>query len=173
MTHTLYLIENTVTGEEYIGITKNLKQRVSAHLSKSRNNPRTHLYRSMSKYGSDSFVFTAICKGSEEYIVGLEKVWIAVFQPTYNVSSGGEVGGAVPQFKHEQWVGKLKAARAGRTPALNMRHTDENKKLFSECGKKRWDICGRYPDCVIDIPFKDANTKYGISRTHYYRLKKQ
>ena len=29
----------------------------------------------------------------------------------------------------------------------------------------------KYPDDVVSVPFKEAQRKYGISKTHYYRIK--
>jgi hypothetical protein len=66
----------------------------------------------------------------------------------------------------------LKEKRKGRKPALGMKHTEDNKKKFGEFGKMRWDIYGRYPDDVINYSFNEAKEKYGISKTHYYRLRK-
>jgi hypothetical protein len=64
----------------------------------------------------------------------------------------------------------LSQARQGRTPALGMKHSDENKRYFSECSKRREP---KYPKQVTEIPFKEASEKYGISKTHYYRLLKR
>ena len=53
-----------------------------------------------------------------------------------------------------------------------MKHTEENKKKFGEFGKLRWDKYGRYPDTVVNLSFIEANKQHGISKTHYYRLRK-
>jgi len=53
-----------------------------------------------------------------------------------------------------------------------MKHTEENKKFFGECGRLRWDKYGRYPAEVTAMSFKEANEKYGISKTHYYRMRR-
>jgi hypothetical protein len=95
----------------------------------------------------------------------------------YNLHPGGLGGFSIltkSEVEIEEWREKQRIARKGKTPALGMKHSDENKILFGEFGKKRWDIYGRYPaEEVVNMSFKEANKKFGISKTHYYRLRKQ
>ena len=55
----VYKITNTITGDFYIGSSKNIKRRLANHkcpsiLKKCPNNP---MYLDMKKYGVDKFVF--------------------------------------------------------------------------------------------------------------------
>lgn len=172
MTYSLYIMCNSVTGDEYVGLTKNYVQRMRSHKSSSKTGV-THLYRAIRKYGWDVFDISIICKGSKEYISSVEKSWIHTHNPTYNVSSGGETGGYVQEYDRDQWISKLKQSRSGRKPALGMKHTEDNKELFREFGKKRWESYGTYSKDITTISLKEANLKYGISKTHYYRLKRE
>ena len=56
-----------------------------------------------------------------------------------------------------------------------MKHTEENKKLFSEVSNKYWDEHRLYTveQIVSAGSFKKAQELYGISKTHYYRLIKR
>ena len=74
---------------------------------------------------------------------------------------------------------KLKEQRKGRTPALGMKHTDESKKISSEVSNKYWDTqdtFARNPEkveAILQLSHKEAKLQFGISTTHYYRLKKR
>jgi hypothetical protein len=90
---------------------------------------------------------------------------------TYNLAPGGLNSFVVTD--KESWIGKLKKARIGGTPALGMSHTEENKKLFSKVSKEWWSSQETYnPECVLKLSFKEAHKEFGISKTHYYRLRR-
>ena len=82
----IYKITNTVTGDFYIGSSKNVKKRWADHKCPSvwnrcSNNP---MYQDMQKYGVDKFDFQVI---EEVEIVSLkeaEQFFIEKLQPTYN-----------------------------------------------------------------------------------------
>ena len=168
----LYELKTDLSEEVYIGITNNLKQRLVAHRCAANNGKKSKLYDHMRKYGPSSYLMRELGKyDSWEETCDAEVQWIRDSVGNLNLAHGGE-GGFVVQDKLA-WQEKLSVSRAGRKPALGMTHTETNKKFFGECGKLRWDIYGRYPGCVTEIPFKDAQKKYGISKTHYYRLLKQ
>jgi len=127
----------------------------------------------MNKYGVEFFRISALSECTWEQACELEKQLIATGEYSYNIAVGGEGGYVVPDEKKEEWKNKLSSARKGRKPALGMSHTEENKKLFSEVSKKYWSTQDTYnAEEVIALTFKEAHTKYGISKTHYYRLKR-
>ena len=172
----LYEIRNDINNKVYVGITRRntLKARWACHKHSAKSNTDTPLYRAMRKYGIDQFYIKEIKRlATEQELLLAEKDLIAFYRQQsncYNILDGGE--SYFPITDKEAWKNKLKEKRKGKKPALGMKHTEENKKLFSLCGKARWDKYGRYPDNVTDLGFTKANKKYGISKTHYYRLKK-
>lgn len=172
----LYVIINKVSGTKYYGITVNPKQRMAAHRSAAKNKRhKSPLCCAMQSYGIDNFVMEALEEGTAEYIAQQEIALIASDDTCYNLHRGGHIGFDIRLKGQEavaSWTGKLKAARAGRKPALGMKHSAETKKLCGEYGKLRWDIHGRYPQKVLDYGFKESNKRFGISKTHYYRLLK-
>ncbi len=121
--------------------------------------------------------------------------------PNYNLHDGGTLGydmrsssryaewkkalkeNAIGNSKNaetkEAWLNKLKEQRKGRTPALGMKHTDEAKQLASEVSNKYWDsqdTITRDPEkvtAILALSHKEAKAQFGISTTHYYRLKKR
>ena len=113
---------------------------------------------------------------TKEEACNLEIKYISEYQgKIYNIAVGGQTGFSMllkTQAEQLAWKSNLSIARAGRKPALGMKHTDENKEVFSTCGRARWDLYGRYPSEVLNYGFAEANRKFGISKTHYYRLRK-
>lgn len=171
----LYEIRNTVSNTVYVGITRNsIASRFRSHKHSAKRGTRTPLYDSIRSKGFDKFSIHLIKECADEAeLLQSEKDLISYHRNTskcYNVLDGGEAYFPIKDWdEHKR---KLKIARAGRKPALGMQHTDENKRLFSECSTRRWDMYGRYPDDVINYRFIDANKKFGISKTHFYRLRK-
>lgn len=121
--------------------------------------------------------------------------------PNYNLHDGGTLGydmktsvnyeqwklrlkaGAVanspdPAVK-EAWIQKLKEKRKGRTPALGMKHSDESKAIASNVSNAYWDTQITYArddqkvKAILALSHKEAKLQFGISTTHYYRLKKR
>jgi group I intron endonuclease len=171
----LYKITNKINGKRYFGITKtSLKQRWNMHRYSSKTG-KHYLACAMRSYGIENFHIELIQEfESEEECCLAEQEAIKQNSGLYNLAVGGQTGFSMRRKSPEEfslWVESLKRARAGRTPALGMKHSDENKKLFGEFGKLRWEIYGRYPDDVTRLSFKEAHETYGISKTHYYRLR--
>ena len=87
------------------------------------------------------------------------------------------VEGGKPSFRVKDiksWKKKLRKARKGRKPSLGMKHSDENKKLFSKVSTEYWKSQKTYDvEQVRKLSFKEANLKLGISKTHYYRIIKK
>jgi len=171
----VYKLTNKVNNKYYIGFTGDISKRLSSHKWASKSGRKSELYSSMVKYGFDSFELSVVFN-SEDRNEALEKEIELIDlddDMCLNLSPLGEGGFVVPDDKMSEWKGKLCAKRKGRKPALGMKHTEENKRLFGEFGKQRWDKHGRYPEEVINYSFKEAKEKFGISKTHYYRLLKQ
>ena len=81
----------------------------------------------------------------------------------------------VRRHAKKRWIDNLKRGRVGKKPALGMRHTRENRQLFSRVSREYWDNQDTYIDNAEDIlklSHREAKKVFGISTTHYYRLKK-
>lgn len=173
----VYCITNTISGTKYYGITSDVKRRWAVHkYCHKRTKYKTPLYDAMRSYGFDVFVVEVIDQGNDEYVCRREVELIASDPMCYNLHSGGRLGFDVrtkDSAAVASWVEKLSRARKGRKPALGMKHTDETKRICGEYSRQRWDKHGRYPKEVMNYGFTEANKKFGISKTHYYRLKKR
>ena len=82
----VYKITNTVTGDFYIGSSKNIERRWKAHKEPSRwsNNPNILLYRDFQKYGVDKFEFQILANVEPDQLKETEQQFIEKLQPTYN-----------------------------------------------------------------------------------------
>ena len=82
----VYKITNTVTGDFYIGSSKNVKLRWESHLWPSTWNkyPNKQLYLDMQKYGIDKFEFQILAEVEEGKLKEMEQQFIETLKPTYN-----------------------------------------------------------------------------------------
>ena len=85
-TSTVYKITNTVTGDFYIGSSKNVKARWAAHKCHStwKNHQNNPMYLDMQKYGVDKFEFQILEEAEPERLKELEQEFIKLLHPTYN-----------------------------------------------------------------------------------------
>ena len=82
----IYKITNTITGDFYIGSSKNVKKRWTEHKRKSmwKQNPNKQLYQDMQKYGVDKFVFEILAEVEADKLKETEQQFIEKLKPTYN-----------------------------------------------------------------------------------------
>lgn len=82
----VYKITNTVTGDFYVGSSKNVKKRWADHKCKStwnicQNNP---MYLDMKKFGVDKFSFQVIEEVEIGQLKEAEQQFIETLKPSYN-----------------------------------------------------------------------------------------
>ena len=82
----IYKITNTITGDFYIGSSKNVKRRWASHKCKSswNNCPNNPMYLDFQKYGVDKFEFQILAEIEIDYLKEMEQQFIETLQPTYN-----------------------------------------------------------------------------------------
>ena len=82
----IYKITNTITGDFYIGSSKNIKQRWTFHKCSSSWNeqPNNPMYLDMQKYGVDKFEFEVLEVVEIEKLKEMEQQFIELLKPTYN-----------------------------------------------------------------------------------------
>ena len=82
----IYKITNTITGDFYIGSSKNVKQRWANHKCQSRwkQHPNSQLYQDMKKYGVDKFEMQIIAEVEADSLKEMEQQFIETLNPTYN-----------------------------------------------------------------------------------------
>ena len=82
----IYKITNTVTGDFYIGSSKNVKHRWAVHKCQStwKKCPDNPMYHDMRKYGIDKFVFEILAEVKVGSLKEAEQKFIKTLNPTYN-----------------------------------------------------------------------------------------
>ena len=82
----IYKITNTITGDFYIGSSKDVKERWRNHKkpSKWRQYPNNPLYQDMQKFGLDYFEFQVLAEVEAEQLKEAEQQFIEKLKPTYN-----------------------------------------------------------------------------------------
>ena len=82
----VYKITNTVTGDFYIGSSKDVKNRWVNHKCPSslKQHPNNQLYKDMQKYGVDKFVFEILEEVEAGSLKVTEQKFIETLKPTYN-----------------------------------------------------------------------------------------
>ena len=82
----VYRITNTITGDFYIGSSKDVKRRWVNHKCPSslKQHPNNQLYKDMQKYGVDKFVFEILEEVEAGSLKVTEQKFIETLKPTYN-----------------------------------------------------------------------------------------
>ena len=82
----IYKITNTVTGDFYIGSSKNVKRRWASHKWPSiwDKYPNKQLYQDMQRYGVDKFEFEVLEVVEPEKLKEAEQKFIETLKPAYN-----------------------------------------------------------------------------------------
>ena len=82
----VYKITNTITGDFYIGSSKNVKERWANHKCQStwKRFPNNPMYLDFQKYGLENFVFEVLEVVEPEELKEREQQFIELLKPTYN-----------------------------------------------------------------------------------------
>ena len=82
----VYKIVNTVTGDSYIGSSKNVMHRWEVHkcISTWKRHPNNKMYQDMNKFGVDKFSFQILAPIIPECLKKVEQRLIEMLKPTYN-----------------------------------------------------------------------------------------
>lgn len=82
----VYKIVNTITGECYVGSSKDVKERWNRHKCPStwKVRPNSLLYHDFQKYGLNCFRFQILTPVIPEYLKQVEQELIEMLHPTYN-----------------------------------------------------------------------------------------
>ena len=101
-TSAVYKITNTITGDFYIGSSKNVKHRWADHKcpSKWNEHPNNPMYLDMQKYGTDKFEFQVIEEVESERLKETEQKFIEMLKPTYNSNNAN--GWDIERYKKYQ-----------------------------------------------------------------------
>jgi group I intron endonuclease len=172
VTSGIYEIVNLSDGRRYIGSAVNIRARWKGHRSilyqGKHHNP--FFQRAWDKYGPEAFKFSVIGLCAPGNLLFFEQACLDTWKPEYNISpTAGSTRGVFPTKATRK---KLARARAGRMPALGMRHTLESRAAISAAatGKKHsaeW--CANISRSLRGKPKSRAHC-LNLSRSHDGRV---
>ena len=155
----IYCIENTTNGNKYIGQSKHIAKRLSAHKRslKSKIHYNIHLQRSYNIYGETCFSFYILEKCDFSELDKKERFWIEKEKSNdrlygYNIEKGGK---AKPEMEIETKQKMSKSARA-KAP-MTIEHKQHIKEAMREYGKtlkgipKSETVKQKFKDCHADF----------------------
>ena len=107
----VYKITNAITGDFYIGSSKDVKRRWAAHKCPSRwkQYPNNPMYQDMQKYGVDNFEFQIIAEVEEDKLKEKEQEFIETLKPIYNSNRAN--GWDIERYKEYQKSDKGKESQ--------------------------------------------------------------
>ena len=170
----IYMLRNMITGEEYIGQTKDLKKRLDEH-KKLRSGCR-RIRNAIQKYGLENFEVIIL----HDNVLNKDRNWLEkqciwiynTLSPNgYNLREGGSPGLASEETKQKQREIALAQDRSGPNNGMYGRqHKEESKQKTSKSLKGRyikkyiWDkkdnIINEYQS---GMTYKDLAKKYDCS----------
>ena len=124
----IYKITNNVTGDYYVGSSKDVKKRWADHKRPStwKHNPKNKLYKDFQTYGIKAFTFEIIAEFPPEHLKRKEQEAIETLHPTYN-SRGAYVTEESRRQKHNSYERDWNAKNKDRKSARNKRYNESHK----------------------------------------------
>ena len=175
----IYKITNTITGDFYIGSSKDIKHRWIDHKCPSRwnDNPNNQMYLDMRKYGKDKFEFQILEEVEIAYLKEAEQKFIEMLEPTYNNINAKGLNIERCKETHRKSQKKYRQSDKGKEWQEEYRKTDKRKESNIKASKKyRNQLCfyngevltlnalsKRFQKAGIDHPTAEAK-KYIIKR---------
>lgn len=77
----IYLLENKVTGQLYVGQSKNIEKRFRSHINME---PKSPIDRSLRKYGHRRFIFNILCECEESELNNKEREYVDLYDAVEN-----------------------------------------------------------------------------------------
>ena len=186
----VYLATNTISGNQYVGITrKSLEKRKAQHIDSAKYGTKRYFHRAISKHGADAFHFETIVQcASYADAKKEEQRQIALLKPKYNMTLGGDglLGyrpNAETRLKMSQsaklrpspWIGKKHSpesiakrtatrARNQVRPWLGKKRPKEtvDRLVASATWRRKWVKC--LTDGKVYHGLRAAGEAYGIKR---------
>lgn len=131
----IYMAENILTGETYIGADSKWPKRKQHHQHLAKRGKGFYFHNALAKYGQDAFQWTILETVDNDDLYDRERFWISEKAPAYNLTPGGE-GRCMPQKEEtkRKISEKLKGNKNGLGgPGLSGKHHSETtKEVISE-----------------------------------------
>ena len=166
----IYKITNTITGDFYIGSSKDVKKRWREHKCHSTWNRHSNsqMYLDMRKYGTDKFVFEVLEEVEAGSLKVTEQQFIETLKPTYNNynANGLNIERQKEYNKEYEKSDKRKKAKKEYMKEYHRKHDKEYKnQLCSYNGKTLTlaALAARFSKAGIEHPNIEAK-KYLLNK---------
>ena len=133
----VYKITNTITGDFYIGSSKDVKQRWTSHKCQStwKNHPNNQLYKDMQKYGLDKFSFQILEEVEIDSLKETEQQLIETLKPTYNDRNANGLNIERCKETNRKYIQSDKGKESHRKANNKYRQSDKGKKSHRKYNK--------------------------------------
>ena len=129
----VYKITNAITGDFYIGSSKDVKHRWAKHKCPSVWNkyPNNPMYLDMQKYGVDNFIFEIIAEVEIEQLKEKEQQFIETLKPTYNSNRAN----GLDIERHKEYQKEYRKSDKGKESRKKYNKSDKGKKSQNKYNK--------------------------------------
>ena len=167
----IYKITNTITGDFYIGSSKDVKRRWRDHKCQSRWNkyPNNLMYIDMKNYGTDKFEFEILAEVEPEKLKETEQKFIETLKPTYNScnAKGLNIERRKKAKKEYEKTDKRKKYKK------DYEKTDKRKKAKKEYDNQLCSYNGELLTlCALSTRFSKAGIPHPVLEAKKYLLNK-
>ena len=147
----IYAITCVISGEQYVGSSKNVKARWSQHrgeLRKDRNRCLV-LQRAWNKYGEDAFTFSVLeYVDSIKDLIPREQYYLDTLQPAYNVRTIADRNTGIkwtPEQLANQNTGRIRTAYRHSPEAIEKIRAANAGRKFSEEHRRNLSVAKSHP----------------------------
>lgn len=156
MSH-IYIIKNTITQDIYVGKTiKSIDERMKKHLYNMKLG-KTHLYRSMRKYGKENFIIESLEQIHDDNLLNeRECYYIENLKPKYNMTKGGDGGCLI--IISEETRKKLRENSKGKNNSMYGKKGKDNPNYGKKYGKRPKISEMKKNPCVCEGNYFDSIT---------------
>ena len=154
----VYKITNTVTGEFYIGSSKDVKSRWAHHKCPSvwkKKCPNNPMYLDMQRYGVEKFEFKILEEVESEHLKEAEQKFIENMKPTYNSNRAN--GWDFERYKEHHKSNKCKESNRKARNKYNNQPCFYNGETLTLC--------------ALSLRFKRAGIEHCVLEAKKYLLK--
>lgn len=131
----VYKIENTVTGDFYVGSSKNVEKRWKQHKCSSiwKRYPNSRMYQGMQKYGTDRFVFEILEEVEPGHLKEKEQQFIETLNPTYNSNNAN----GLDVERRKEYIKKYQQSEKGKKSSKKYYQSERGREVKKKYYKKR------------------------------------
>ena len=149
----IYKITNTITGDFYIGSSKNVKRRLESHKWPSvwKKYPNKQLYKDMKKYGVDKFEFQVIAEVEVDKLKESEQKFIETLKPVYNSCNAKGLNIERRKETKKKYQKSDKGKKSNRKANNKYQKSDKGKKSNRKAVNKYYNQLCYYNDETMTL----------------------